>query len=148
MQTGNFIKAFVVTVFLLGMGFLLMARDARSDSRTEDFIGRAMYGEVMLCDTSEQMVQLVGWRFGAGVDDETALRMINSEAGDSACGVLEVGFVPSALSEEFVLDNISVSIYHVNVFQVVDPRTGQTLEVNPVAEQYVVHVEELKGIRG
>lgn len=136
----------LVLIFLLVLGTSLIVDRAIPSEHEENFINRPHLGDVVACDTQEQMLNLVGWRFSKKLDDDAAMKMVNGPAGAAVCGIMRVAFFPQERVDDFFIDNLRIQVYRVLVFKIFDPETNIPVPLPGVLEQYVVHVESSESI--
>ena len=108
-------------------------------------------GKLMMCDTPEQIVQLVGLRFGDGHSDEESLQAVNSMHGNEpVCGMVTTAYDIVESVVKFDLMDYTIEVFKIQIHIVYSEQTGSGLPVNlqsPVF-QSSVQVNKRAGIPG
>jgi hypothetical protein len=112
-----------------------MAGTANADFSNPDDDGGVAIGIGIICNTSEQMIRLIGMR-NNGTDMDAAVIAVNHEAKDPrACGVAAVAFMSDKMVEMKNVQGKLVQIVRINVVAAFD---GEQWARVPLMTQYAL----------
>jgi len=139
----RFLKPFLITVALIALAFATIP-----DVWSQENADPTHRGKIMMCDTSEQIIQIVGLRFGDGRSDEEALEAVNSIHGENSCGIVAAAYTIADSVVKFDLMNYTIEIFKIDIKFVYSEKTGAAIPIDPLNPifQFSTQVDERPGI--
>ena len=124
---------------ILTFAFVAFAVSMAPAHSQEYKAGDHLYAEALLCDTKEQILDVITLTYGGEMKMETAMEIVNDDAKMLACAVMVVQFVVSEVLGTITAERHAATVYEVVVFAALNPKTMRLDQVPPT-KQYTIHI--------